>query len=289
MLTYTSEGKPDDSNNIGQQVEKYAPLVKKIAYRLIAKLPANVLVDDLIQNGMLGLLDALSRYQEMGAQFETYATRRIHGAMLDGLRSDDWMPRQLRREARKIEHSIAKLEQQLNRAPTEKEIAKDLGLSLNEYQHLLLEAKGQQLIYLEDLAYDDDDDYLEHHNSKLVNSNNNDSASNLNIINVENDVSQSLLDTRFDPAQILYDKDLKSSLIAALDNLPEREKLLMSLYYEQDLNLKEIGAVLDLTESRVCQIHSQAIARLRAAVNGEVKKVKERKKYTKKKKTDEKK
>lgn len=286
MLTYTSEGKPTKSDNNAQQVEKYAPLVKKIAYRLIAKLPANVLLDDLIQNGMLGLLDALSRYQEMGAQFETYATQRIRGAMLDGLRNDDWLPRQLRKELRRIETTILKLEQTLRRPPNESEIAKDLGLSLSDYQKLLQEAKGHQLVYLEDLAYDDNDDFLEHHNSSNVNSVTENSSSSLSIDNIEN-VGQSLLDSRFDPAQILYDKDLKKTLIKALDNLPEREKLLMSLYYEQDLNLKEIGAVLDLTESRVCQIHSQAIARLRAAVNGNVQKVKERKKYTKKKKKDE--
>lgn len=285
MLTYTSEGKPTKSDNNAQQVEKYAPLVKKIAYRLIAKLPANVLLDDLIQNGMLGLLDALSRYQEMGAQFETYATQRIRGAMLDGLRNDDWLPRQLRKELRRVENTILKLEQKLRRSPNENEIAEDLGLSLTDYQKLLQDTKGHQLVYLEDLAYDDNDDFLEHHNSSNVNTLVENSSSNLSIDNIEN-VGQSLLDSRFDPAQILYDKDLKKSLITALDNLPEREKLLMSLYYEQDLNLKEIGAVLDLTESRVCQIHSQAIARLRAAVNGNIQKVKERKKYTKKKKKD---
>jgi len=221
-------------------VQQYAPLVKRIAYHLMAKLPASVQVDDLVQNGMIGLLDALGRFEEgMGAQFETYAVQRVRGAMLDGLRENDWLPRGLRKEMRRIESAIQKLEHENGRQPSEGELASSLDMSLPDYQKLLLEARGHQLVYLEDLSADDED-YFDRHASGIS----------------------------LDPLALLEESDMRGALILAIEKLPEREKLMMALYYEQDLNLREIGEVMGVTESRVCQLHSQAVARLRASVMG---------------------
>lgn len=231
----------DDGLTKEQRVCQYAPLVKRIAYHLMAKLPASVQVEDLVQNGMLGLLDAIGRFEEgMGAQFETYAVQRIRGAMLDGLRENDWMPRGVRREMRRVETAVQQLEHQNGRAPTESELAAALGMALADYQSLLQEARGHQLVYLEDLG-SEDEQYLE----------------------------RNIASPTPDPAAALEDADVRTALIAAIGALPEREQMVMSLYYEEELNLREIGEVLGVTESRVCQLHSQAIARLRAAVTGE--------------------
>ncbi|MGE5470015.1 MAG: RNA polymerase sigma factor FliA [Bacteroidota bacterium] len=244
---YTAAGQLDRE----QLVQRFVPLVKRIAYHLMARLPASVQFDDLVQNGMLGLLDALERYEEgFGAQFETYATQRVRGAMLDGLRENDWLPRQLRRELRRIEGAINQLEHAHGRAPSERELAEALGVSLEEYQKTLHEARGHQLIYFEDFAGDGDEDFLERH----------------------------FTDNEADPANILEDKSVKQMLVKAIERLPERERLMMALYYEQELNLREIGEVMGVTESRVCQLHSQAIARLRSQVIGELPAVKKRRK-----------
>lgn len=234
---YSAQGALDKE----QLVSRYAPLVKRIAYHLMAKLPASVLADDLIQNGMLGLLDAIGRYEEgMGAQFETYAVQRVRGAMLDGLRENDWMPRGVRREMRRVEGAIQKLEHSHGRPPSETELAAALEMPLAEYQKLLQDARGHQLIYLEDLTAGDDENYLD----------------------------RNLAGAAADPLAALEDAGVRRALVRAIENLPEREKMMMALYYEEDLNLREIGEVLGVTESRVCQLHSQAIARLRAAVSG---------------------
>jgi len=230
---YTAKGRLDNTALIRQ----YSPLVRRLAHQMIAKLPANVELDDLIQVGLIGLTDALSRFDTaQGVQFETFATQRIRGAMLDELRGGDWMSRGTRRQQRSIETAVHKLEQRLGRAPHESEIAVEMGLSLADYQDMLGKVRGTQLVYLEDMSGDDgDEDYLDRH----------------------------VADEAYNPVAMLQDQRMREALVAAIKNLPEREGFVMSMYYEHDMNLKEIAAVLKVTESRVCQLHSQAIARLR--------------------------
>lgn len=232
---YTVKGQLDRSALIKQ----YQPLVRKLAHYMMAKLPASVEVDDLIQVGLIGLADALSRYEaSQGVQFETFATQRIRGAMLDELRGNDWMSRGSRKSQKDIETTMRRLEHRLGRSPVESEIAAEMGLTLADYQNLLNKVRGTQLVYLEDMSRsnEDDDNFLDRH----------------------------VADADADPMNMLRDQRLRQSLVAAIKSLPEREQYIMSMYYEQDMNLKEIAAVLDVTESRVCQLHSQSIARLRA-------------------------
>jgi RNA polymerase sigma factor for flagellar operon FliA len=231
---YTAKGQLRDSNN---QLKQYSPLVRRLAHQMIAKLPANVELDDLIQVGMIGLNDALSRFDPgQGVQFETFATQRIRGAMLDELRGGDWMSRGDRRHQRSIEAAVHKLEQRLQRAPNESEIADEMGMMLADYQELLGKVRGTQLFYLEDLSGADGDDYLDRH----------------------------VADEGANPLAMLQDHRMREALVEAIGKLPEREQHVMSMYYEHDMNLKEIAAVLGVTESRICQLHSQSIARLRS-------------------------
>lgn len=227
-------GKPSSQD---EQITKYAPLVKRIAYHMMARLPASVEVDDLIQVGLIGLMDAVGRFDgTQGAQFESYATQRIRGAMLDELREADWLPRHVRQKSRQIENAINKLEQRNGRAPTEQEISAELGLPIDQYQSMLGDVKCSQLLYYEDFSDEDSASFLERY----------------------------LVDGASDPLAVLEDEGFRDSLVAAIHHLPERERSMMGMYYEQDMNLKEIGAVLGVSESRVCQLHSQAVARLRA-------------------------
>jgi RNA polymerase sigma factor for flagellar operon FliA len=219
-------------------IERYAPLVKRIAQHLMARLPASVEFDDIVQAGMVGLLDAVSRYEPaQGAQFETYATQRIRGAIVDELRSNDWLPRGLRQSMRKIEAAISVLEQRHGRPPVESEIAAQLNVPLAEYQRKLQDARAHQLLYAEDFNNGDGESLLE-----------------------EGAGAQA----RHNTLDGLLQKELRDRLSLSVAELPEREKILMSLYYEKELNQREIGEVLGVTESRVCQLHSQAVARLRS-------------------------
>jgi RNA polymerase sigma factor for flagellar operon FliA len=196
-------------------------------------------VDDLIQAGMMGLLDAINRYEEThGAQFETYAVLRIRGAMLDELRSSDWMPRSTRQNMRKVETAMSTLQQKLGRAPTESEVAKSMKMPLAEYQDMLSDGGGHQLLYYEDFHDDDGNDSF---------------------------LDRYAVDDS-DPLRALLETDFRQAVIDAIDGLPPREKILMGLYYEEELNLKEIGAVMGVSESRVSQLHTQAVARLRATL-----------------------
>lgn len=224
-----------------QCLKEYAPLVKRIAHHMMLKLPNSVQVDDLIQAGMMGLLEAAGRYDELrGAQFETYAAQRIRGAMLDELRSSDWLPRSMRSDMRRIEAAIHRMQQRLGRAPVESEIARELDIPLAEYQQLLQESRGAQLVYYEDFHEEGANDFFENFES-------------LEEVN---------------PLALLQDERFRSALISAIEKLPERERMMMGMHYEHDMNLREIGEVLGVGESRVCQLHSQAVARLRSMLKG---------------------
>ncbi|MEY2685432.1 MAG: hypothetical protein RJA09_2576 [Pseudomonadota bacterium] len=233
---YTAKGTLDRD----AQLRKYSGLVHKLAHHMMAKLPASVEVDDLIQVGMIGLTEALARYEpSQGVQFETFASQRIRGAMLDELRDSDWMSRGSRKMQKDIEHAVQRLEQRLHRVPKESEIAEEMGMSLADYQQALAKVRGTQLVYLEDMAGrgDDEDHFLDRYLPT---------------------------DAQADPQAMLGDQRMRTALVGAINKLPEREQHVMSMYYEHDMNLKEIAAVLGVTESRVCQLHSQSIARLRA-------------------------
>jgi RNA polymerase sigma factor for flagellar operon FliA len=230
---YTARGTTDKNTLL----QRHTVLVKKIAGIMKARLPASVELDDLVQAGMIGLWEAINNFDiSHNVQFETFATLRIRGAMIDELRSSDWAPRSVRSQMRAVETAITKLNQSLGRAPKGSEVADYLKMSLEEYQEILSDSSGHQLVYLEDLQGGDDiDGFLSHYES----------------------------DDSVDPLKFLLQTNFRQDLISAIESLPEREKILMGLYYEQDLNLKEIGAVMGVTESRVCQLHAQSVARLR--------------------------
>lgn len=216
-------------------VTTHAPLVKRIAYHLLARLPPNVLADDLIQAGMIGLLEAARHYDPaQGASFDTYAGIRIRGAMLDEIRRCDWAPRSLHRKVREVSEAIRAIERRESRDARDAEVAAELGIGLGEYHQLLQQASGQRLFSIEDLAAGADT------------------------------VSESLGDGISGPLEEVQGEEFRAMLARAVASLPEREQLVMSLYYEEELNLREIGEVLGVSESRVCQIHGQALVRIKA-------------------------
>jgi RNA polymerase sigma factor for flagellar operon FliA len=237
---YTASGLNDKE----ECLREYSQLVKRLAHQMMARLPSSVQIDDIIQAGMMGLLDAASRYDEFhGAQFETYATQRIRGAMLDELRAADWLPRSLRRDMRRIETAISRMQQKLGKPPNETEIAEEMEISLDEYQHMLQESRGAQLVYYEDFQNEDQDNFFERFDTGKGGGG--------------------------DPMELLQDGQFKMELMQAIESLPERERMMMGMIYEQEMNLREIGEVMGVSESRVSQLHSQAVARLRSRMRGD--------------------
>lgn len=216
-------------------VQQHAPLVKRIAYHLIQRLPPNVQVDDLIQAGMLGLLEAGRLYDRgQGASFETYAGIRIRGAMLDEVRRADWAPRSVHRKYRQVAEAIHAIEATVGREARDSEVAERMGIGVAEYHQILQDGVACRIFSIEEM--------MEAGNRQWDDSAGVDGA----------------------PEQVLERESFQASLAASIDCLPEREKLVVALYYDEELNLKEIGEVLGVSESRVCQIHSQAMLRLRA-------------------------
>ncbi len=231
------EDAPDDRLPQEELVLKHADLVKRIAYHLVSRMPPNVEVDDLIQAGMLGLLDAAKHYSATkGANFETYAGIRIRGAMLDEVRKSDWTPRSVHRNMRAMADVIRKLENEQGHDASPADIAGALGVSLEDYHKLVQDAASCRVFSFDQMGSSDD----------------------------ESSPADHARDERPGPFDDIQDAGFRAAMIAAIGQLPDREQLVLSLYYDEDMNLREIGAVLEVSESRVCQIHGQALVRLRA-------------------------
>jgi len=230
-MTVQSGGKGDDD-----LVVQYSPLVKRIAYHIMSRLPPSVQVDDLIQAGMIGLLEAAKNYDaSQGARFETYAGIRIRGAMLDEIRRGDWAPRSVHRKAREVADTIRDIENKTGRDAKDHEVAKALDISLREYHKTLQDANGCKLLSFEEMGITDDA------------------------------IPSSLSGRSMaGPLEGVQFDDFKKNLAEAISGLPERESLVLSLYYDEDMNLREIGSIIGVSESRVSQIHSQALIRLRS-------------------------
>jgi RNA polymerase sigma factor for flagellar operon FliA len=221
------------SNNLND-LESYLPLVKRIAYHLKGRLPDSVFVDDLVQSGIIGLIEAMQKFNpNQGASFETYAGIRIRGAMLDEIRKGDWTPRSVHRKSREVSDAINRVESKLGREARDDEIALEMGLEIEQYHIILRDTNSAQLLSI------DEPDHDELSEGQIVGHSPT-------------------------PFAELAENGFQQALVAEIDNLPEKEKLVMSLYYDEELNLKEIGEVLDVSESRVSQIHSQAIKRIRS-------------------------
>src|SRR5436309_15180473 len=225
----------------------YSPLVKYVAGRMASGLPAHVEESDLISYGLLGLISAIERFDpSREIKFETFAVARIKGSIIDELRSLDWVPRSVRAKAREIETAHSKLERTLARTPTDEEVANELGVSMDDFQESLLQISNSSIVALDELwaVSDSSGDQV------------------------------SLLDTMkdpgaVDPARELGVSELKDRLANAISRLPEREKLVVALYYYENLTLREIGEVLGVTESRVSQLHTKAVLRLKSALQSE--------------------
>ncbi len=210
-------------------------LVKRFAYHLMSRLPASVQADDLIQAGMIGLIEASRKFDpEQGASFETYSGIRIRGAMLDEIRRTDWTPRSVPRKAREVAEAVRRIENEKGRDARDVEVAEEMGLSLNEYHKILKDSTGCRIFSFEDPG-----------------------------MLGEAGAQQSGRHAD-QPLENLQKGDFKQGLANEIKGLPERERLVMALYYDEELNLREIGEILGVSESRVCQIHGQALIRLRA-------------------------
>jgi len=216
------------------ELEQYLPLVKRIAYHLKGRLPDSVFVDDLIQSGIVGLIEAMQKFNaNQGASFETYAGIRIRGSMLDEIRKGDWTPRSVYRKSRAVSEAINQVESKVGREARDEEIALQMEVSIEEYHHILQDTNSVHLLSI------DQPDHDELAEDRMVSN-------------------------RATPFTELMESGFQEALVTEISSLPEKEKLVMSLYYDEELNLKEIGQVLSVSESRISQIHSQAIKRIRS-------------------------
>lgn len=221
-------------------LKAHALLVKRIAFHLAGRLPRSVQLDDLMQAGMIGLLEAARNYDDgKGASFETYATIRIRGHILDEVRRNDWIPRSVYKNSRMISKAVREIENRLGREASDKEVACELGVDMHEYQDMLMDANGAHLYGFDDVGVTDDM------------------------------LADDLTNNSSEPHTNALRSDMKVHLAGLIDGLPKNEQMVLSLYYEHDLNLKEIGEVLGVSESRVSQIHSLATHRIKARLEKE--------------------
>ena len=224
-----------------QLIIEYSPLIRFIAQRLAMRLPPSVELDDLISAGVIGLIDALEKFNPgKETQFKTYAEIRIRGAMLDELRSQDWVPRSVRQKATQVSTAYAKIEQEIGRPASDEEVADEMGMGIDEFHEFLRQSSGQPILSIEDLGgVGRDGD--------------------------KRDLMEVIAGTKdTDPETLARLQEIRTIIASAIDGLPEKERLVLSLYYYEDLTMKEIGEVLDITESRVSQIHTKCVLRLRA-------------------------
>lgn len=238
---YSEAGKQKSLDQRNEMILEYLPLVKFIASRIASRLPNHIEVCDLVNAGIIGLIDAIEKFDaSRKIKFKTYAEFRVKGAILDELRSLDWVPRSTRQKASKLERAYAELEQQLGRAASDAEMIEFLGISNEDFDILLRDAKGVALISLEDLQSRDSDD------------------------NFERNLLEYLADPdALTPSQLINLDQIYRIVAETIDQIPEKERLVISLYYYEELTMKEIGEILSITESRVSQIHTKAILRLR--------------------------
>ena len=219
-------------------VSEYSPLVKRIAHHLIARLPSSVLAEDLIQAGMIGLIEASRNFNPTkGASFSTYAGIRIRGAMLDEMRKGDWAPRSVHRNTRKVHKAIREIENKTGRDAKDNEVAELMGLSIKEYHNMLQDTKGAKIFTFEEIGLDDDI------------------------------LSSSTTIALMGPLEKLQKENFCEILALEIAKLPERERLVLALYYDEELNLREVGEILNVSESRISQIHSQAMIRLQSRMH----------------------
>ncbi|AHC14605.1 RNA polymerase sigma factor WhiG [Salinispira pacifica] len=235
---YKETGNPDIRDRM---VKQYAPLVKYVAGKVAVGMPQNVEFDDLVGYGVFGLFDAIEKFDpDKHVKFKTYAVTRIRGAIFDELRAIDWVPRSVRQKSREIEDTIRRLEASLGRSASDAEIAKEMGMSDKEYEKTMLRVSGTSILSLNDVWYTGED------NDKVSIADSIESPDN------------------FNPDNIVEKEEVKRVIIQSIQELPEKEKTVLVLYYYEDLTLKEIGKVLEVTESRISQLHTKAIMRLRA-------------------------
>ena len=243
-------GSADNAMSLGDRnamVEEYLPLVKYVASRIAGRLPNHIELDDLVNAGVIGLIDAVDKFDPTRQiKFKTYAEFRVKGAILDELRALDWVPRSTRQKATRIENAFSELEHRLGRMASDHEVVEHMGVSFEEYHRLLGEARGISLISLDEVYSGDDE------------------SSDRNLL-------EFLADPDYvDPSEVLNLDQVYRIVAESIDELPEKERLVISLYYYDELTMKEIGEILEITESRVSQIHTKAILRLRGRLTRNV-------------------
>jgi RNA polymerase sigma factor for flagellar operon FliA len=246
LLRELKENNTDIPPTLKEQIVlEHAPLIRYIVNRIAVRLPSHIDLDDLHNTGVIGLMDAIEKYDpDKNCKFKTYAEFRIKGAILDQLRSLDWVPRSVRQKSRRLERAYGEVEQRLGRTASDEEVADSLGLQIEKFHELLNQVRGVSLVNLEEIRGGSDGDR---------------SGSFADIVE---DVHSE------NPFASLKLHETKQLIAETISTLPEKERLVVSLYYYEDLNMKEIGAILGITESRVCQIHTKAVLRLRAKLKG---------------------